>query len=407
MSKKAFILFILCILSLFGGLYWYLFGSKSSNTGDGGVDTSSELFPFGPGSTSTTSPRNEASSEEDLTIDLTGDGALSPEKRLVQISTVPTAGARIFTVGSSTIVRYIERATGHIYDFEKDSVKLSNLTIPKITEALWNTDGSKLLIRYLREDGKTIRTFYAKIATTTRPERALEGIFLPDAIDTVSIFGDSMFYMTQSESGAQGIRSALDGSNKNLVFSSDFGNWIALWTGTTTITLQSKSSGLSLGVAYTLNPQTGTYTKTVGDVSGLTALTNSDGSLVFASKGSQNNLSSAIYTAKTGELKPLGVNTLADKCVWSTRSKNTIYCAVPRILPSALYPDDWYKGKITFTDSLWKIDVVTGETLELLVPEFEGAGPFDMIKIQLDQKENSLIFTNKSDMTVWRYNLVY
>lgn len=407
MSKKTFTLIIVIILAIFGGVFWYLFGNSGA-TGTNGEPTSggSELFPFGNGGTTTpvATPDTESGT---TTIDLTGDGQ-TPPPRLRQVTLVPTAGATIFDTASSTFIRYIERATGHIYETESENShvnKISNLTIPKIYEALWTTDGTKLLIRYLKDDNQTQRTFYAKISTTTRPEQALEGLFLADGIKDISLFGNKIFYSFPGTSGIQGIRANIDGSDKNAVFSSSFSDWSSYWTSTTSITLFSRPSGLAEGSAYTLNPQTGSYTKTIGDIKGLTALGSPDGTLVLLSKSTTGSLATGVYAVKTAQSQALAVSTLTDKCVWSVREKGVVFCGVPQTIPNGLYPDSWYQGKVSFNDSLWKIDTITGETEQLFTPEFEAGVSMDMIKLSLNQKENALIFTNKKDMTVWRYTL--
>jgi hypothetical protein len=90
------------------------------------------------------------------------------------------------------------------------------------------------------------------------------------------------------------------------------------------------------------------------------------------------------------------LKTLPEKCIWSEVDVNKIYCAVPKNLPTANYPDDWYKGLVSFDDNLWQIDTLTGETT-LLLNQFG----FDIINIFKTKNEDFLFFQNKKDGTLW------
>lgn len=403
MSKKAFTLFILVLIGLFAGAIWYLFFRSDTETPTTGIPTSTNLFPFGKNGSSTQTVKPD---EPGTVVDL---GAETPETpRLRHVSLVPTAGVVIFATASSTNIRYTERATGHIYETQTDTPlvrKISNVTIPKIYEALWTTDGSRFLARYTRDDSDVIRTFYAKIATTTKSEQALEGLFLEDGIKNVSINDDSMFYFHDTQSGSQGIISRVNGADKTEVFTTPFSNWTPVWGSKNMVTIYSKPSGIVEGVAYLLDPKTGSYTKVVSDVLGLTALGNTDGTLVFYSSGLKNNITSSLFSVKKGTSQSLGISTLSEKCVWGIKEKTVIYCAVPKYVPQGLYPDDWYKGKISLNDSLWKIDTVSGSTEQIMDPEIDAGASFDMIKLSIDANETTLLFTDKNDMTVWSYRV--
>ena len=224
MSKKAFLAFILFIIAVFGILGWYfLFRTETIPGMEPRQNDSVNPFPFGQGSPQTDQPVPNGTTASSTTIDISL-GEEDPLPRLRQISFVPTAGAVAF--GDSAAIRYIERATGHIYETQSDSSatsRISNVTIPKVNEAIWANDGSRLLIRYLKDDEETVRTFYAKISSTTRPETALEGLFLPEGLKTISMRGSKVFYLVESETGAQGYTSNLDGSGRTSIFSSQNG----------------------------------------------------------------------------------------------------------------------------------------------------------------------------------------
>jgi hypothetical protein len=415
MSKTSFTALIILLLALCGVGYWYFFVRTSPNDLPGAVITEdSGLFPFSQngqssnkGGTASTGGSTSTSTGT-TTIDLSGDIAAAYIPRLRQITTVPTAGAVTFTQKGTALVRTIERATGHIFETRATSTlvtKISNVTIPKLHDAIWSVEGDRFLARYLREDGDTIRTFSAKIATTTRPEQALEGKFLEDGIRDVIAVGSKMFYFMSNPSGSQAYSANFDGSSKSAVYTSTYSDWALLPGGKTLVTIFSRPSGASSGAAYILNTASGSYSLIANDVNGLVALANTDGTRAIASGISGRSLATVAFDLKKGTNTPLGITTIVDKCVWSDKSKNIVFCSAPQLLPSGVYPDDWYKGKVSFDDSLWKIDLSSGETSNIMTPELEAGVSMDMFKLTLDASEKFLTFTNKKDMTVWLYRL--
>ena len=420
MSKKTFTIFILVLVALIAFFWWFLFfrTNTPAQTGTNATSTTN-LFPFGTnGSPSGTTSQGGTSSTGSTTIDLSTQGSKARLPRLRQISFVPTAGAVVYDAtttpssgkATSTInIRYMERSTGHIYQTESQSsdvTRVSNVTLPKVHEALWNTDGSKLLIRYTKDGSDVIRTFFAKISSTS-PETALEGFFLPDGIANISVQGDKIFYLSETGASAQGILANIDGTKKVAVFNSTFGDWGEAWSTPSIVTLFPRPSGAVTGSAYTLDTTTGKYLKVAGDTLGITAITSTDGKyLLYSGANGQNSLGTAVVDIKNESSKNINISTLTDKCIWSKKQKEIVYCAVPQSIPAGIYPDDWYKGKTSFNDAIWQINVATGETTNLFTPELETGVSMDIMNPSLDQNEHVILFTNKKDMTVWRYELV-
>ena len=411
MSKKTFVFFIVVLLLVLGLIGWHFFVRTAAEPSiDFGPSESSDLFPFGerPADNGSGGLVTQPTDDEGNAIVDLGGGAAEIIPQLRQVSAVPTAGAVAYDIGSTTVIRYMERATGHIYETQSDTMasrKLSNVTMPKVYEAIWAEDGGRLLVRYMKDDGSAIRTFYARIATTTAPEKAIEGIFLADGIREVSLRGNKAFYFSETANGAQGILANIDGSAKVSVFNSSFGDWRSSLASPVYAAIFTRPSGTTEGSAYILSTSNGAYAKVVGGLPGLVALANADGSRVLVSAVQNNSLNTFIYDSKGVAGAPIGLSTIADKCVWSGDDRNIVFCAVPRSVPNAVLPDDWYKGKISFNDSVWRIDAVSGETDNLFDPELEAGISMDIIGLRLDQDEEILIFTNKKDMTVWAYRL--
>ena len=99
----------------------------------------------------------------------------------------------------------------------------------------------------------------------------------------------------------------------------------------------------------------------------------------------------------------LPLATLArDKCIWD-RSDTLLLCAVPSDLPPALYPDAWYQGTVSFTDSLWQLDLESGNAT--LIDLLDIPLGLDVEKPFQDSKGDFFFFTNKKDGTLWALRL--
>jgi hypothetical protein len=141
-------------------------------------------------------------------------------------------------------------------------------------------------------------------------------------------------------------------------------------------------------------------TKAFGGIAGLTTLTNPDLNYTLYSKSTTGGFLTSVYELKKeGEFTLNNDSTLPEKCVWSKLKKTTAYCAVPSTIPIANYPDDWYKGNISFVDNIYKLDL-TLPAFQLLysLPKDQN---IDIINPFLDAKEDNLYFTNKNDYFLW------
>lgn len=410
MSKKLFTIVSATIAILIisaGVLYFFIKNTGEQNTFD-------SFLPFdfpssdAPGGFSGDT-KKPGLLDEDIVTDL-------PVLR--QISSAPIAGATATTtlisgIGTTTlsrvtVVRYMDRATGNIYDTRVDTMKqsrVSNTTIPKVYEALWGNGATTIIARYLKEDNATIETFAGNILS---PEEeggtgTVRGSFFSNNIFAVSLSpdGENVFYMTKDAGGAiSTVRSLADNKEKT-IFSFPFSEWLAQWASPDTIFLTTKASSDVPGYLYSISAKnTGGLTKIFGGISGLTTLVNNTGTKVLYSSSTRGGFLLNLYDIKTKTGKNVSLSTLPEKCVLG---KDDIYafCAVPVSIPRASYPDSWYQGVVSFSDRFWKIDTDTGVGFFLGNPEELGAGAIDAINPFLSDDEHYLFFTNKKDMTLW------
>jgi Tol biopolymer transport system component len=107
------------------------------------------------------------------------------------------------------------------------------------------------------------------------------------------------------------------------------------------------------------------------------------------------------YDIKSGNDKSLQVATFSDKCVWANTDNSTIYCAVPKNIPSGIYPDSWYQGISSFTDNFWKINVDTGTTNLIYETGKNDTADVDAMNLRISPDDKYLVFTNKDDLSLW------
>jgi peptidoglycan hydrolase-like protein with peptidoglycan-binding domain len=311
-----------------------------------------------------------------------------------------------------TVVRYVEKATGNVYDFlpeNKETGRLTNQTIPRIQEASFGDNGNKLFMRYLKDDNQTIETYFATVPKAILggdgAEGELTGKFLQrNIIDLVlNPKRDIAFFQTVSGTNAIGASFKLIDESRNQFFTSPFSEWLPQWPNEKTITMTTKASGFVKGFMFNLDTKTGEMKKVLSDIYGLTTNTNPDITKILFSKSSDRSLVFGMHDIKDGKNYSLNVNTLPEKCAWSPTG-GTIYCGVPRILPGGVYPDDWYQGTIHTSDQIVRIDPTQLYDNEILVdPEDEGVR-IDVMNIQTDSNERYTAFIDKTTNILYMVN---
>ncbi len=399
---------ILTVLSiaLFAGGYIYL--QKSEVPSIPKTEVVGDTFPFGEGGT----PREiagrapiSASSQKEIAPKETISSASGA---LRQISAKPVSGATVFLRENAPIVRYIERQTGHIYELKqktRSAERITNTTIPKIQHARWGNNNDNIVLQYV-DDNDTIKTVSAKIVREGNNVGTLKGSFLPDNTYEISISPDTerLFYMFRAANDAVGTVANIDGGGKKQIFDSPITEWLPYWVDKNTIMLATKPTAGANGFLYTLNATTGLINKVFGDVRGLTTLSSKDRKRVLFSASTGNSFETFIYDVAKGISLPFPITTFPEKCVWGNDNV-TLYCGAPDSIPPLPYPDVWYQGRISFNDTIWKIDTETGALDILATPKDDARTEIDFIRPLLSPNEDVLIFMNKKDSTLWSLQL--
>lgn len=304
-----------------------------------------------------------------------------------------------------SVYRFVDRATGHIYESTSISLannRLTNTTIPKVRESFFFNEGEGVVLRYIDSDS-TIATYVAQITESTSTSTSdtsdrLTGQFIEkDIIHMVkdSDLDSNAFFYTDFEGNGYTFNGNTP-QRKQLVMESSIFEWALDWSGPNVL-LSVIPTYLDDGVIMELNTSNGLFTKLIDDKKGLFGKANSDGSKILYSSNVNGDPKLFIYDQRTRETKGLTVNSFADKCVWSKKDMDVLYCAVAENLNSGNYPDDWYKGLVSFNDNIYEIDLKNDT-----VKEIDGIDRgLDIVNPKLTENEDFIVFQNKKDLTLW------
>lgn len=310
-------------------------------------------------------------------------------------STTPTE-----TLPGDTEIRYVDRASGNIYAYrfhERTLERISNRTLPGIQEASWLSDGSMAFVRFLPNDSGEER-----VSTYALPANGEGGYSLEQGLSQVLTSGTTtVFTLLPSANGAVGTAVRPDGTNPRTVFSSVLAN-ITVHLSNGPYMAHTKASNQLDGYGFTIG-SSGAFTRILGPLRGLSILPSPSGKFVLFSYVQDRTLRLSVYDTTTASTTALPLATLTEKCAW-TPDSSAIYCGIPRTYTGSL-PDDWYQGAVQFADRLWRIDMQDRVATLVIDPLTSGDSSIDMIGLSIDGKADVLTFKNKTDGSLWAYDI--
>jgi|GEM_PF-1243722 len=386
------------LLILVGIIFYFILKSDIGpfatvpDTGGGALPDTGGSGGGGGGGNTTFPPNNvDGTPIGEGTPPLTED----EKKRLVQISPDPVVGAAV----RGDELLYFKRGTGHIFaspfDASRPEERLTNFSIPNIMEASWSPSRSYTLVTALNET--TVRRFWLRFTGTS----TIESGFFPDEIMSpkFSHAEEKIAGIIKNGPSYNVVIVTPQGKTPKVIAQSSLPDLELSWASKTLLGLQTRSSALIPSVLQTVPAAGGSASTLLADVRGLDVLwdTASNRFLTLEVEGDGKRPELVLRDRRTPtQGKQLSYKTLPEKCAWSKTSTSTIYCAIPWTFGAEIVPDGWWKGKVSFDDSLWKIDLNTNNAESLL----EG-GSFDVINPILSPKEDYLFFTNKKDSLLW------
>ena len=410
MYKKLIVIIpvVLAIIILALAGYYFITQSNNPTSTNPVVTTFRKFFPLGGNNTQITEPTtNNNNQNQNPQVEPVPQKNFTQKLRL--LSSEPTSGAGTLDVKAGTVVRYIEKATGHIFEielFSPNQNRISNTTIPLVYEGIWGNKNASLIARYLKDDNQTVDTFsliIKDLATST--ENTISGIAFPANIADVSVLGSDVFYLQENSDSSFGFISSFDGIKKKQIWNSPIKELLSQFVSPKIVALTTKPDQNLPGFLYFVDTGSGQVKRVLGDILGLSALVNGDGTAVlYLEEGGASELS--VFNIKNNSSQKISPITFPEKCAWSRKDKNVIYCAVPREYIGGNSLTSWYKGFVSLTDDVWKYDIKnnTSSTIENL--SLKSGTIIDVIKPILSENEQYLLFINKIDNSLWSLDLV-
>lgn len=387
MKRTYFIVGAGIILSILVGfwVYSFLYGSPTNNDsfftnlGIFGQDNSVPVV------TPDTLP------EESPTIDVTNDP-------LRQLTTRPVVGMRALAVGSTTLMRYVEAGTGHIYDIDlatgRES-RISNISVPVASEAAISPQGDYVAIR----SGYNNQNELLLINLTNRENPT--SIVLPNQVESFTFAFNNELLFTEFSLGQTEGKGYLPstGATRRL-FTAPFTAHNMAWSNSSTTNhiIYTKPAASMLGYAYEI---------TAGGLRRLTqsgyglAVTQSNGVRFIGQQNNGTYITDIVDKDGKSFRSPGAI--IPEKCVAGARRADNYFCTGPFELRDSNFPDSWYKGSLVLDDYIW--EARRGGATLLVYPLRSIGRSLDITNITLSPDEKMVYFTNKIDKTLWLYEI--
>ncbi len=387
MNKTLLIIGGIILILIVAGVWAYLFMFGAPKEGEG-------IFAnFGnSGGENSTLP-----DQEQPIIDTNTTTSSGGPQKLKQLTERPVAGAGFTTDG----IRYMELGTGHIYDITLTSgseTLVTGTTIPKVVDATFSESGSR--VAFIRDDAGVYRASVGTITKADNGGGVLDTVRLPEYAKDLNFdtSGEAIHYLETTDSKTSGHSYNIAKKSDSLLFSVPLEDVEAVWGNDQTY-VYTTPSGKALGYIYEIVKGVPTYV-TEGQY-GLMGVPWAGGAIV--THLNNNVLESYLITDAGPQKQPVVM--FEEKCVTAKGGSASLYCAAPADSLGNAYPDAWYKGVVSFSDYLWKIDVGFQEAEMLSNFLGESGREIDVKKIGVDAEETKLYFINKNDNTLWMYDL--
>jgi hypothetical protein len=426
----TFIVIILILLIATAATYWYyLFYVPAPHVtvtaGNGDINGFAPLNSNNAGSqnssnTNAVPPNTLNVNNSPATAPVSSSGL--PVLRLY--SNAPIGGYGLSKTATSTNVRWVDRGRGNIYESNSKSAvvnTLSNTLVPRIYQSWWGKDLTAFIAQYVTDSSDTVTTVIANlikntaVTTSTSSNQItetpyqLKGKMVSGNITAIAVSPnkDRLLFVTNDNNRSIGFISKFDGSGQTQVFNIPLTQITVDWPEDNTLAVSTKASASYAGFLYFINIKTGEMKSILSNIPGLSAKVSRDASHIFYSRtgAGNNHINNSILDVKTGKTADVIFKTLADKCVWSAKSKQIIYCGVASQLFDGTYPDDWYMGKMSFADNIWQLDTSSNQARQIANPLTQANALIDSINLELDPNDEYLYFMNKNDLSLWSLDL--
>jgi len=407
MTLKKFLTILLLVILVAGLIFflYYLFILKPSGDSLNPFDNSpGDLFPFGNGGDGV---EEGGEGGNDGGGGTTTDPGVGENFVYGRISDGPVSGANWINISTTTEdIYYVDRLSGNIFDYsieKNSSARITNTTLPGLEKAVISKSLS--LIGQKTYNSSVIDTFIAYIYKDNGEVLYPSSLESDTKLVALSPNKEMLVYVRNTTNGSAFYLVDLQTDALERIYSSKLQSFLIEWINDADLLIQTKPSYLIEGVSFILNTETGVIKRLLG--SKLALLVRVSPSKNFTLYYEQTNLGDSglyINNKKEGSSTKLSVYTLPEKCIFD-KEETFLWCAVPSTVKKSGFPDNWYKGTISFDDRLVKVDLDDYSVTTYLNPTSIGEEVVDMTDISFNSDETFLFFTNKKDLTLWGLRL--
>lgn len=405
------------ILIVLGGLAFiillfliiiFAFGGKKNG---GTATTTDSGSPFGS-ATGGTRPISGGDTGSATSTNTTPEEHAS----LFQISDAPVVGYTTFVSAGVNFARFIDRSTGHILETGLESVHpvvVSNVTIPRVEKAEWV--GNNILFQYLNDSGTSVRSFFGTLTKNADPNGLADtvtGFFIDDGSSGAALRpdGGAVFSLLRTKDGSSGVITDNTTRGRSVIFSSPLGELLVEWPTMDTIAITTKPDRAGTGILFFVDPHSGRTTQKLDGMNLSTKVDTAGTKVLYTEMKSPNDpsdrrLTMGVIGLTSPMQRTMQLTTLPEKCVWSAFQNTIVYCFVPRTLLTSDDQVAWYRGELSLSDNLWKIDTATGEVALLSLPIIDARTDIDGVEPMLSTDEKYMLFRNKKDGLLFGYRL--
>lgn len=362
-------------------VYSFLYGSP---TNDGSIFTNLGIF----GQNNTEEVYTPPALDETPVVDV------STEK-LRQLTTKPVIGARIINKASTTVMRYVEAGTGHVFDIDLVSgqeERVSPISVPSAEKAVLNNNGMYVAVRSgLGNEGLVTLVNLSDLENPT-------SVKLPNQMRTFAFGYNNELLFTEISLGQTEGKGYLPstGATRRL-FTAPFAAHAMAWSesSSTNHIIYTKPAASMIGYAYEV---TATGLKRY-PYSGFGLTITQSGGVRFVGRLSESGYRATVVNAALQESEsPAAL--IPEKCVAGSERQ---YCASPFELTERNFPDAWYKGKLVSNDNIWEIN--GGSATMVAFPSRTAGRNLDITDLRLSNNGKMLYFVNRIDNTLWLYEI--
>jgi len=390
MNKKLLSIVIgILIILLSGAGYWWFFMQDEETLQPTNGD---EEYSFILGG-------EEGSFFEEDT-DLSGLPNTRPTQEFLQITTEPVIGFNTLetTTGTSTgsFVRYVLRSNGHIYDYNLETGERTRISSISFSQAFnAKVIESGVFIQYLEGNEETIQTSFISFADRVPTETQLS-----EGIQNIAVRDSQFAWVRETGNEASIEVGSLSNLTPKTIYQSFFTEWVVEWEDDTYLLVSQRPSVSAEGFAYRLSKNGGNLSLILGGIEGLTVNTNNEGKRALYSRSTATSIGLFSKALSGDDLSSLQITrTLPEKCTFSYEDATFVYCGVPKTIPQASYPDDWYQGEVVFADKIELINTTNGNNEVLYDTDIDIVNPVITIN------EDHFIGRDKTSGMLWRLKL--